>query len=113
MNAIHCGDQYSIPFRITDCKGRSLTEDIVTDVVIKIGSIVKSYEKHSISYDSENDVWLFPITDKETKELYKLSRTFGADETIPLQVKVKVGNDIILNDVVDFEVKKSIIGLLE
>ena len=48
MNAIHCGDQYSIQFRITDCKGQSLTEDIVTDVVIKIGSIVKSYEKHTI-----------------------------------------------------------------
>lgn len=110
--AIHYGDQYSIPVRIKDSAGRAITRDIVSDVTIKIGNIAKRLSKNEIQFDDENNLWMFPITSEETKVLYKNSRTFE-DAVVPMQIKVRIGNDVIQNDVANIEIKKSILNLLE
>lgn len=72
VTVIMRGDQYALGMVIThnDVK---ITPDDVTDMVVRIGIgdnvINKSYSLGELSYDDDNDRWLFPLTSEQTRKL--------------------------------------------
>ena len=57
------GDAYKLPFRLTQ-DGEVITEQMVEDVEIVIGSTIKSYANGKIHYSDGN--WLYPLTQEQT-----------------------------------------------
>ena len=64
--AIYQGDQYSIPFLVRH-GGEIVSPDMVTDRVIAIGDIVRSYRDATLSYFEGK--WLLPIQKEETLKM--------------------------------------------
>lgn len=82
---IRQGDQYAIPFHVT-VGGSAVTPDNCDDVRIQIGRQLKSYQANGLTYNAENQTWLFPVSESSTA----LMRT-----SIEYQVGVKVGSQIV------------------
>lgn len=93
------GDSYKIPIEI-------LAEDEATDptvfdeVEIVIGSLVKTMGKEQISYDTEEKVFLFPISQKESMNL---------PNKVKAQVRVKLNGseDVIGIDLGEIDIAKT------
>lgn len=66
MFSIMQGDSYSIAVEILDGNKEIVSEDRISDVEIAIGTLIKSYVKKEITYDSETGKWMFPLTQEET-----------------------------------------------
>ena len=81
--AIYQGDQYSIPFLIRH-GGEIVTPDTVTDLVIAIGEVVRSYSDGTLSYFEGK--WMFPIYKQETLKM---------PEGVSYQIQIHYGKDII------------------
>lgn len=81
--AIYQGDQYSIPFLIRH-GGEIITPEMVTDLVIAIGEVVRSYSDGTLSYFEGK--WMFPIYKRETLKM---------PDDLSYQVQLHVGDDII------------------
>lgn len=79
MNIIQQGDQYYIPVTITQ-DGVAVTPSDISDVRIKIGHIMKTYEDGEVTYDDTRMVWLYPMTEAMSREL---------SGSIPFQVAIK------------------------
>lgn len=62
------GDQYSIQVSLT--KGdQPLAPADVEGVKVMLGPIIARYPDGGLTYDDDNDVWLFPVTQEQTLEL--------------------------------------------
>ena len=81
--AIYQGDQYSIPFLVRR-GGEIVSPDMVTDIVIAIGDIVRSYRDGTLSYFEGK--WLFPIYKEETLKM---------PDDVSYQIQVHYGKDIV------------------
>lgn len=81
--AIYQGDQYSIPFLVRH-GGEIVSPDMVTDLVIAIGDIVRSYRDGTLSYFEGK--WLFPIYKEETLKM---------PDDVSYQIQVHYGKDIV------------------
>ena len=81
--AIYQGDQYSIPFLIRH-GGEIVSPEMVTDVAIAIGEIVRSYKDGTLSYFDGK--WMFPIHREETLRM---------PESVSYQVQLHIGTDFI------------------
>lgn len=88
--SIHQGDQYPLPVRIMQGDA-PLTPSDVTDLRIKVGSYMKSKSSGELTYDADRGMWLFPLTEEMTRKLVGTS--------VPVQVGVKLGTEIIYSDV--------------
>ena len=85
------GDQYGIPFEITDKDGNLLTDVSVDDVEIVIGDVRKTLADGEITYSEKEGAFLFPLTQAES---------FGMIErTQRVQVRVKLaGTDTVIGE---------------
>lgn len=82
------GDQYGISIRIKDKCGTLITNEHVEDVEVCIGKYTKTYASGVVTYDSEKDVFVYPLTQEE-------SFNFNSN-SVACQVRVKFeGGDII------------------
>lgn len=81
--AIYQGDQYNIPFLIRH-GGEIVSPEMVTDLVIAIGDIVRSYKDGTLSYYEGK--WMFPIYKKETLKM---------PDDVSYQIQLHIGADII------------------
>lgn len=103
ISIIQQGDQYYIPVTIK-LEDEPVTPDNVDDVRIQIGRFMKSYSAESVSYDSENGVWLYPVTEMET-------RTMLGETSFQVGIKVsgEDSDEFIYSPVATVVVSKSII----
>jgi len=81
------GDQYGIPFNITDGEDIAITPETASDIEIAIGQIVKRYSTGEIEFN--NDYWIFPLTQSET---------FMLQYPQDVQVRVKFLNGEIIGE---------------
>ena len=80
------GDQYKIPFSITDAKNRVLTDEQLSDVEICVGLI--KYHKPDVVYNSLLQVWEFPLTQQQS---FRIAQT-----KVSVKIRVKtIDNEII------------------
>lgn len=85
------GDQYGIPFEITDKDGNLLTDASVDDVEIVIGDMRKTLADGEITYSEADGAFLFPLTQKESFAM--------AERTQRVQVRVKIaGTDTVIGE---------------
>lgn len=93
------GDQYKIPFSITDAKGQILTDEQLDDVEICVGLI--KYHKPDVVYNSLLQVWEFPLVQEQSFRI--------AQEKVPVKIRVKtIDNKIIGIDLGKINVFQSI-----
>lgn len=97
---IHKGEQFAIPFEVKIGEDIAMPEDI-DGVRIKVFGKLRSWPDGELTYDAEENAWLYPLDQDQTR-----GKLPGASEA---QVAVKIGNDIIKTDVFGIEVKNSII----
>lgn len=81
--AIYQGDQYSIPFLIRH-GGEIVSPNMVTDVAIAVGDIVRSYLDGDLTYFDGK--WMFPIYSQETLRM---------PDDVSYQVQLRIGTEII------------------
>ena len=62
------GDQYPIGVRLEDENGESITDADVSCVTISLGDIVhkSTDETLPVTYDAEEELWIFDVTQAET-----------------------------------------------
>lgn len=89
------GDQYYIPI-----KGSGFEISDVEKIEFVIGKLVKNYPE-TVTYDSDREVFLFPITQEETL------RMSGKVET-QVRVKFRDSDDVIGVRMCEIDVKKSL-----
>lgn len=92
---IHQGDEYYLPFSITN-NNISITPDNIEDIRIKVGNSIKKYSDGSLLYD--NNMWLFPILQKNSLRW---------EGPIECQIQYKQNNAIITSDIYTIFVNKS------
>ena len=97
---IHKGEQYAIPFDVKINDVIATPEDI-DGVRIKVFGKLHSWPDGELTYDDEENAWLYPLDQDQTR-----GKLPGASEA---QGAVKIGNDILKTDVFGIEVKNSII----
>lgn len=79
------GDSYNLGIRILNNAGNPVTPDDVTDVEITIGHLSKTYLNTQLTFSE--DVWLFPLSQKET---------FGyLPGAVKAKVRVKWANGVV------------------
>lgn len=98
--AIYQGDQYSIPFMINR-GGEKVSPEMITDVVIAIGDIVRSYKDGTLSY--LDGKWLFPIYKTETLKM---------PDEVHYQIQLHIGDDIVHSKVYPIK-RKTILDSLK
>ncbi|MBR6424833.1 MAG: hypothetical protein IKS29_02670 [Oscillospiraceae bacterium] len=82
---VYQGEQYALPLEI--CFGNKLlTPQDCDDVKIQIGTLCKRFGAGELSFDPEEKLWQFPLTQAESREL-DLGRT-------PVQVMVRQGLEL-------------------
>lgn len=62
------GDSYNLGFTVLNNAKSAVTPDDIQDMEITIGHIRKTFRNSQLTY--ENGKWLFPLTQKETFELW-------------------------------------------
>lgn len=96
---IQQGDQYAIPIYVQQDE-LLITPDNCSDLRIQIGNVLRTYSKGELTYNSEEGVWEFPLTEE-------MSRSFGPYSTA--QVGIKIGNDYVYSRPVTIEFGSSLI----
>lgn len=94
------GDQYNLQITVTDAIGTPLAPEELLGIRFKIGPIEKSYPE-TVTYDSENGYFKFPLTRTETRALASM-------QTYQCEVTFKDG-DIYMSEVGSGIVGESII----
>ena len=80
MATIMQGDAYSIPVEIL-ADGGPADETLFDEVEIVIGRLRKTLSSGEVTYDKDNKVFLFPVSQAET---------FSMKATMPAQARVKL-----------------------
>ena len=60
------GDCYGIPVELKQADGTVVLDTDVLDVEITIGHLSKTFAKKQVVYDTNNQKWVFPITQDES-----------------------------------------------
>lgn len=94
------GDAYNIPIEIMVDDGVA-DKTLFDEVEIVIGNIVKTMSSGEITYDNENKVFLFPISQKESMKL-------GAKADCQVRVKPNGTNDVIGVNLGEIDVVKTL-----
>lgn len=102
LNIITKGDQYYIPVIIT-LNSAAVTPENASDVRVKIGNYLQSYSDESLSYDTENRVWLFEMSED-------MSRSFSRSEKFQVGVKFSNGSEFIYSRASEIPIGENIIG---
>ena len=87
------GDKYSLPVKIvTKTKGSSagtlVTDENVSRVRIRLGDSESVWPEGTLTYNSERQRWMFPLTQEQTLAMYT---------NVMLQVRVVFANGDIFN----------------
>lgn len=86
MYEIMQGDQYAVSFSIKDKSGTVITDDELRDIEITVGPFTK--HRPQVSYDAEQQMWEFPLTQQET---------FRMDgEEVPVQLRLAFNNGDVI-----------------
>jgi hypothetical protein len=94
--AIYQADQYIIPFSIRH-KKEIVTPEMVSDVTIVIGDLVKRYSENALQFlDGQ---WLFPL---------KREETISMSEDAKCQIEIIYGESIVHSKPFDVKVKSSL-----
>lgn len=96
---LHQGDQYGIAVK-TYAGDSLLTPSDVDGMKIKIGEFVQKYPGGELTYDDEEEAWVFHLSQQQ-------SLTLGT--RTKMQFQYKVGASIQTSDTMDVLVKPSII----
>ena len=80
------GDQYKIPFYLTDGKNRVLSDQYIKDIEICIGKVRHRYPE--ITYNEEQQVWEFPLSQKES---FSFTRCYA-----PVQIRIQTYDDEVV-----------------
>lgn len=94
QNIIMQGDQYSITFGI-DFNDSPLDISTVSTVQLVVGNMVKSYKSDGtgeVSWDNDNSLFVFPVTQEETFLLSGLQNC---------QARIKFNDDAIVGGKAD------------
>lgn len=97
---IHKGEQFAIPFEVK-IGDAIATPDNIDGLRIKVLGKLQEWPGGGLTFDSENNVWLYPLAESQTRGIM--------DGAKPAQVAVKLGDNILKTDVFDLDVKNSII----
>lgn len=81
------GDQYYVPFYLTNQDGTPVTSAGVSVVEMMIGTIRKVWPTDG-SYDAENHAFLFPVTQQESFSLLATAQ--------PVQARVYFANGAVV-----------------
>lgn len=65
MARIIQGEQYAIKIEIYN-EDAQVTPENCDDIKIKVGTIEKTHSAGELSYSTEEEAWLFPLTQAET-----------------------------------------------
>lgn len=79
------GDAYKIPFEIK-VDGEVANSETFTDVEISVGNIIKTMSSGDVKFDTEQNAFMFPITQQET---FTLRNT---PQKVQIRVKYEDGN---------------------
>ena len=92
------GDQYAIALELRDQNDALITDDEIVQIEIIDGNLTKT--KPEITYNPENGVWEFPLTQQETYGFHSVN--------VPGQVRVKFPNGDVIGMDFDFiKIKRS------
>jgi hypothetical protein len=94
--AIYQADQYMIPFSIRHKKD-IVTPEMVSDVTIVLGELVKRYSENTLSF--LDGKWLFPLTREETIRM---------SESAECQIEIIYGDNIVHSKPFTVKVKSSL-----
>lgn len=97
---IHQGEQYKMAFDVFLDDVKATPEDI-DGLRIKIGDRLLEYPDGELEFDLEMNRWLYPLTSYQTRTL--------RSETAETQVAARISSDIVMTDVFELDVRKSII----
>lgn len=75
---IMAGDACNIELTLKDLSGNII--DTAQDVEVALGSLIKSYTDGTVTYDSDKEAWIFPLSQEESFALPSVNK---------LQVRVK------------------------
>ena len=64
------GDSYKLSIQLCKADKSNLTPTDVNYVEISIGRLTKNSKNGAVTYDSENGLWLFPLTQEEAFNMY-------------------------------------------
>ena len=96
---IQKGDQYAIPIALS-FNGQNVAPADIDDVRIQIGDELRQYSDGTLTYDSVGKVWLFTVTEEQTRAM--------GNQT-GFQSAIKIGEDIYHSDVSIINVRESLI----
>jgi len=89
-NIIMQGDQYDLTFSLT-VNNEELDIDTISKIQFKVGNLLKTYEANNenneVTYNSEDKLFYFPLTEEET---------FALDNSsVDVEIRVKFTNNTI------------------
>lgn len=94
------GDAYNIPIEIMVDDGIA-DKTLFDEVEIVIGTMVKTMSSGAITYDTENKVFLFPISQKESMKL-------GAKAEAQVRVKPNNTDNVFGVELGEIDVAKTL-----
>ena len=95
---IYQNDQYYIKIKIKF--NGEVVDDTTEEVAIKVGDVILKKSLNQISYDTENECWLFPLT---------IDQSSNAEYVLQVQCWFSNGDDYRSTPVETIVVKNSII----
>lgn len=102
LNIIHRGDQYFIPVYIIR-NSEPVTPENSVDVRVKIGNYMQTFSGETLSYDTENRIWLFYLSEE-------MSRSMNGEELFQVGVKYSGGSEFIYSQPSVVKIGSNIIG---
>ena len=84
-NTIIKGASYSVAFRLKD-NGTLITPETVQGVRIALGNQIATYPDGSLTFNSEDNTWRFPMSQKNTLSIQGMEMDY--------QAQIKIGNEI-------------------
>lgn len=102
MNPIYQNDQYFIRVR-PKINGNVIDDTSCDELIIKLGKVVKKKSLNEITYNAEEQCWLFPLSIDQScnsRSELKIQAWIKFDDTYyatPVE-SIKVNNSIILKD---------------
>lgn len=99
------GDKYALPIEIKLKKGSTvITDQSVVKVRIKLGNVDDNWPNGGVTFDSESQKWLFPLTQAQTLAM----------DHVRFQVRIVFANGDIFNSVPQpITIKEAIIREVE
>lgn len=95
------GDSYCLEIKLKDENGDTLAPETVSDVEISVGHLTKTYASGEVTYDTDNGLWLFPVTQEETFRVLP--------SKVKVQARVKFpGDDVVGVDLGMISISESI-----